>query len=270
MFSIILKSSMIQFFSAGSIIFGLYHLFGDKEEQNKNQIHITIGQQKNIEALLTRTKQRPPTKEELQNAVEENIDEIIFYKEAVAMGLDRDDDVVRRRLSQKLKFIIGDLNVNEPNEEQLVEFYENNKDKYKLDGNYMFNQIYFESLPKNPQAILQEIKKGENLKTIGDIIDIPYGFKNATSKRVQQTFGTQFDIALQEATLNEWVGPVESAYGYHFIRVLDRQDASYPPIDEILTKLTNDLRWQQQNEAKSNFLKEMRKKYTIVIEQDKG
>lgn len=262
---------MIHFFVAGAVIFGLYEFFGDKQTQSEqSQIYITIEEQKNIEAVLTKTKQRPPSEQELQSAIEELIDETIFYKEAIALGLDGDDIVVRRRLAQKLKFIIGDLGINEPSEEELSQFYEENKDKYKQDQSYIFNQIYFESLPKNPQAILQEIQTTENLATIGDTIDIPYGFKNAPSERVQQVFGSQFELALKEAPLNQWVGPVESAYGYHYIRLLERKEAIYPSMNDIRVKLTDDWRWEQQNKATANFLTEMRKKYNIVIEQDEG
>lgn len=267
MFAKIIHSSMFHFFTAGAVIFGLYQFWGDKPQESKrNQIYITSEEQKNIEALLTKTKQRPPSKQELQNAIDELIDETIFYKEAINIGLDEDDVVVRRRLAQKLKFIIGDLSISEPTEDEISAFYAENKEKYKQDASYMFNQIYFENLPQNPKMILQEIHQKESAKRMGDVIDIPYGFKNAPATRIQQIFGVDFENALKEAELKQWFGPISSVYGYHYVNLLERKEAFYPSMDEIRTSLSDDWRWQQQNKAKITFINDMRKKYHIVVE----
>lgn len=261
---------MMHFLIAGAFIFGLYYFFADKPaEQKENQIYVSIGDQQNIRSLLEKTKKRPLTEEEFKNAMKEHIDEKIFYKEALALGLDANDKVIEKRLSQKLKLIIGDVSVTEPTEEELQSFLDENKEKYKQNASYMFKHIYFEEMPENPQKTLKEIQQTENIN-LGDVIDMPKAFKNASSERVQRVFGADFEKSLSNVALNEWVGPVLSAYGYHYIKLIERQEPVEPSVKDIQSRLSEDWRFEQQTKAKLDFIKEMREKYDIIIEENEG
>jgi hypothetical protein len=158
----IVREPLLHFLILGAVIFMAYGITARHKANNPGEIVVTQGTIENLVTGFTRTWQRPPTEDELQGLVRDYIREEAAYREALALGLDRDDMIVRRRLQQKLEFVSNDLATRiEPSDEDLQSFLQAHKGTFQTEPLFSFRQIYF-----NPQL------HGENLhRDVARVLD---------------------------------------------------------------------------------------------------
>ena len=198
--------------------------------------------QSSIENLVTgftRTWQRPPTQDELQGLVRDYIREEAAYRQALALGLDRDDMIVRRRLRQKLEFVSEDLATrSEPSDAELQSFLQGHRGAFQTEPLFSFRQIYF-----NPQArgkaihrdvsrVLGELQHfGSHAQDadLGDPFLLQQNFEDVSLSDLKKTFGEQFASAISALPVGSWKGPIESGYGTHLVYVAKHADSHFPP-----------------------------------------
>ena len=273
----LLSAPLVQFFIAGAIIFGLYAVSGKSSAKPAEAITITAAEQKNLAALFTKTWRRPPTLAELNGLIEARVREELFYREALALGLDSGDVIVRRRLAQKIQFITDDLAATrKPTEQDLKNFLDENKDKYAVSPMITFRQVYLSSDRRGPTlmedaaAILAELKRGADPAALGDVIELPPQMEKASTRSISRTFGREFANAIDQVKPGSWSGPIKSGYGAHLVHVLSREDGRIPSLDEARSAVERDWREAQREKARAAYLDALKKKYEISVEQPSG
>ncbi len=275
----ILREPLVHFLVIGAVLFALFRLVDDAPPSTA-EIVVTRGQIDQLATSFRLVWQRPPTEQELQSLIEDLIREEVLYREAVALGLDRDDRVIRRRMRQKLEFLAEDLSAQiEPDEESLQTWFAAHPDAYVIDEGFSFQQIYLnpdrhgDSLDDDIAQILQTLSTANeevDITTLGDPILLPDAFTAMTRTRVEQTFGTSFATSLQDAATGSWVGPLESGYGRHIVHLSERLPGGMPELAEVRAAVARDWSAAQQQNTLDAHYQALRQAYTIRVETETG
>jgi hypothetical protein len=273
----ILREPLLHFILLGAAIFVVYGFAARHRTDKPGEIVVTQGTLENIITGFTRTWQRPPTEEELRGQVRDYIREEAAYREALAMGLDRDDTIVRRRLRQKLEFLSDDLATRvEPSDDDLQIFLQLHPALFQSEPLFSFRQVYL-----NPQqhaanlsadearllAALQRTGPDADLSSLGDPFLLPPSSQNISLAEVKQAFGDQFASALVALPANRWQGPVTSGYGAHFVFLFERTVPSLPALAGIRDQVRREWFNTKRNEATEKFYQALLKRYTVKIER---
>jgi len=272
----ILREPLLHFILLGAAIFVIYGFVIRHRTDKPGEIVVTQGTLENIITGFTRTWQRPPTEEELRGQVRDYIREEAAYREALAMGLDRDDTIVRRRLRQKLEFLSDDLVTRvEPTDADLQTFLQLHPNLFQSEAIFSFWQVYL-----NPQqhaanlsadearllAALQRTGPDADLSSLGDPFLLPPSSQNISLAEVKQAFGDQFASALVALPTNRWQGPVTSGYGAHFVFLFQCTEPSLPALAGIRDQVRREWFNTKRNEATEKFYQGLLKRYNVKIE----
>lgn len=270
------KDPLFHFLLIGAGIFALYTWQADNDVSRPDQIIFTEARVDHLINLWERKWQRLPTRQELQGMIEQQIREEVLYREALAMGLDRDDVVVRRRMSQKMEFISNDLaSLAEPDDEQLQDYLAQHLDKFIIPGRISYTQVYLNSSERGQQvyddakALLSELSQSTvdmDVSMAGDSFMGGYVFTDETDFAVGRIFGTAFAKRLFELPVGEWTGPVESGYGLHLVRIDSRRDPQAPALEQVRDKVRMEWLTEQQRKTNDLLYEELRKRYEVTIE----
>jgi len=271
-----LKEPLFHFLLIGAALFALYGWQADDNAERPDQIIFTEADVDRLINLWERKWQRLPTQQELQGLIEQQIREEVLYREALAMGLDRDDMVVRRRMSQKMEFISNDLaSLAEPDDAQLQAYLEKHSKKFAIPGRISYSQVYLNATQRGEQVFADAEKLLEELSQSAIDVDITmagdsfmggYSFNDETDFGVARIFGQLFAKQIFELPVGEWSGPVESGYGLHLVHVDSRTDSRAPSLEQVRDKVR--VEWVAEQQRKTNDLlySELRKRYEITIE----
>jgi hypothetical protein len=276
MFKRIIRDPLFHFLLLGAAIFAIYGFAKRHSTDKPGQIVVTQSTIENLVTGFTRTWQRPPTEEELRGLIRDYIREEAAYREALAMGLDRDDMIVRRRLRQKLEFISDDLTSRtEPTNDQLQSFLRAHPELFQREALFSFQQIYL-----NPQLhggdisrdasrlleVLQRPNQQRDPAALGDPFLLPENFQGLSLADVKKTFGEQFASALSALPMGQWRGPVNSSYGGHFIYLSQRTAAYLPVLADIRDQVRREWLNAKRIEGTDRFYEALLRHYTVKIE----
>ena len=270
----LIREPLLHFLIAGVLIFAVYDAFDeDVAEPASETIVIGDAEVQFLRAQFEKLWGRPPADGELAPLVQEFIREEVLYREGVAMGLEKDDVIVRRRIGQKMEFMIGDLAVPaEPDDKTLRKYLEANPDKYRDPSRLTFTHVYFnvdqrgDRAHADAEAILARVGDRERAPEMGDRFALSVDYAGKTAREVDQNFGTGFGDQLLEAPVGEWSGPVESAYGLHLVRLLERTEPRLPELDELRDRLSTDYSFETRQAANALALERLTERYEIVFE----
>lgn len=272
--SAILGNPLLQFFAAGAVIFAIYWASDRSASQPAGSITISLAEQKNLAALFEKTWRRPPTAAEFKGLIDARLREELLYREALALGLDEGDIVVRRRLVQKVEFIADDLAARvDPSEADLEAFLADNAANYAIEPRLTFRQIYLsearrgERLMADAEALLGKLKSGADPEVLGDAIDLPRAMDKAPTSVIARSFGQDFADAIARLEPGDWAGPVRSAYGVHLVQVQAKDARRAPSLDEVRDKVERDWREARRQAARAAYLKRLKDKYAIAVER---
>ena len=212
---------------------------------------------------------RDPTDDELARIVNNLIDEEILYREALFLGLDQEDTIIKRRLAQKISFLKEESIPKIPSVNELKEYYENNKEKYFIESSFTFTHYYFSennnSLDRSQRAI-KALQENSTVKS--DPFYLGKAFANEPLRNIETNFGKAFSKELMEANLNQWTGPFESTYGHHIVYLNSTNPGYIPVIEEVLRQVEVDFLQMKREDAVKGFLNNIRSEYTIFINPD--
>ena len=217
----------------------------------------------------------PPTREELRGLVTEYLKEELLAQEARAMGLDKDDLIVRRRLAQKLEFLVQDTpQLSEPADEDLRRIYEEDADRFQTPAKVSFTQIYFSRERRHDAAADAKTALAElshslpsiRPSDIGDPLMFEAEMLSADEQTVSGQFGKEFARTVFALQPGAWHGPIESAYGLHLVRVSDREPAKRREFAEVKAQVLGDWREQRQREDSEKYFETLLKKYDVVVD----
>lgn len=271
----LLKEPLLHFMLLGFLIFVLYGIV-NKENDSESVIMIDDYDMDNIIASWEMQWKRLPTDEELKSLVDLNIKQEIFYQEALKMNLDHNDEIIKRRLAQKMQFLSNDLaTLNEPTDEELKKFYDANFEDYLTPAEYSFYQIilspdYRKDPKKDAEQILSEFANGsfEEMKTKGDPLPFPYFFENTDADEINRQLGMKFSNALKTTKTKTWTGPILSGFGYHLVYLVDKTGPQIPDFNIVKENLLRDFEYENQKSLNDQIFKELKKNYEIKFNLD--
>jgi hypothetical protein len=268
---------LLHFLLLGAGLFVVYSLMqkpGDGGEPG--EIVITQGQIENLAAAFSKTWQRPPTPAELTGLVRDRVREEVYYREAMALGLDRDDAVIRRRLRQKMEFVSEDIAAQaEATEAELSAYLRAHPDKFRTEARFSFSQVYLnpakrgDRLASDAAALLAQLQQDDtrfDIGELGDALILPKQLSNARSGEVANLFGDAFAAKLAELAPGRWQGPVESGFGWHLLRVSERSDGGLPALAEVRGLVQREWANARRLEANDRFYQGLLQRYTVTIE----
>jgi hypothetical protein len=269
---------LIHFFVIGAAIFVLYGFMGRQDvEEQERAITITAGEIGWLTDSWQKRWNRPPTAEERDGLIKQYLREMILYREAVAMGLDRDDTVIRRRLAQKLEFLTQDLISPEPPaQEELQSYFEAHIDQYQPPDLITLTHVFLDPDKRGDQTLvdaevikekLQALKQPpQDARSFGDPFMLQSYYPERSEVELAKLFGSGFAQPVFELAPQRWHGPVLSGYGTHLVYVHDRREAEPPSFTEVEAQLRQDWERDRREQLNEQFIASLMGRYEVTIE----
>jgi hypothetical protein len=240
-----LSEPLVHFVALGAAMFAVCHWMSKSEAPQPDQIMVTAGRIENLAAGFARTWQRPPTAEELAGLVREYVREEMASREAMALGLDQEDTIIRRRLRQKLEFVAEDLSVlAEPSDGELRAYLEAQPEKFRQERRYW--------LRIEPEA---------------DLVMLRREFEGITAGEIAQQLGHALAEKLDELAIGQWHGPVESGYGPCRVLLGRRLEGRLPELEEVRDQVRREWASARRMEASEKFYQSLLQRYTVTFER---
>jgi len=272
----LLKEPLLHFLLLGAALFAL-NAWRARERPADNsvpRIEVTAAVIEQLRAASERQFGKAPNSEELRGLVIAHIREEVFYREALALGLDRDDTIVRQRLAQKMEFLTGDIaGTAEPADAVVREFFEKNAARYAKSGRVSFRHVYFSKEKRGAGAeaaaaeALAALAKGASDESLGDPFLHGFEFAEREQDDVIAAFGREFAEKLAAQPTGEWSGPVLSSYGLHLVRVEARLEPRAVKFDEVRETVLRDLHDERRRTANSEVFKKLREQYQVTVDE---
>ncbi|MBY3095182.1 peptidyl-prolyl cis-trans isomerase [Rhizobium laguerreae] len=269
----LLREPLVHFVVIGSVLFGAFSLVDAGGESSGDEIVISSGEIASIAATFSQTWQRAPNAKELESLLSERIRDEVFYRQGLAMGLDRDDAVVRRRIRQKMEFV-ADLTADvAPTDAELKAFVAEHPEWFRNEARFSFKQVYFPaSSGAVPDALevadlLRDLNSGAaDASTAGSPFMAGADFRDLSKSDVARTFGEDFAASVDKAAPGQWNGPVASAYGTHMVRVIGRVEAREPPFEQVRKAAEREWLHVRKVAANDALYEKLRSRYVIKVE----
>ncbi|MEN8162365.1 MAG: peptidylprolyl isomerase [Myxococcota bacterium] len=269
----LLREPLFHFLLLGAALFVLYDVvLGERDEPDRIVVDATRVEQ--LALGFTRVWQRPPSEAELAGLVEDFVREEVYYREALAMGLDRDDTIVRRRMRQKLEFLSEDLvALAEPGEAELEAWLAEQADDYRVEPRAALRQVYVsrerhgEAAEATAEELLARLEAGEEDPAgLGDASLLPAALPLSSQREIAKHFGDEFATAVLTLEPGVWSGPVESTFGLHLVLLEAREPGRTPSLDEVRQVVERDWAAARREEANEAFYQALRERYEVTIE----
>ena len=274
----LIKEPLLHFMVIGALIFVVFAVVNKEEVSvDGRKIVVSAGDIERLASNWSKKWHRQPTESELKGLVDSYIKEEVYYREALALGLDQDDTILRRRLMQKMEFLSNDLaELGNPDEAALNDYFLANSDKYELPARISFTHIYF-NLDKQGNRIFDTA--GKVLADIqaasppishapdrGDSFMLQYDFTLETPFEVSRLFGQQFTEELFQTATDSWQGPIASGYGLHLVMITEKIDARMPELASVIDNVRTDYMFEHRQKTNKAIYERFKEQYEIVVE----
>ncbi len=260
----LLREPLLYFLLAGAAIFAVAELTGGPGDDYV--ITVTDAERARIADQWRAQMGRAPTDEELSGLTEQWVREEIYYREALRMGLDRNDVIIRRRLAQKLTFLTEDVIAGTtPSAAELRTYFEANSERYRIPERFTFRHRYF-SAERRPDAREDAGAAVADETLRGDPFMLQLAYALRSSREVSDLFGAEFAQGLTQLTPGTWQGPLRSAYGWHAVLLEQRAPARLPSLEEVQKRAAADLSQERRRRANEEYYRSLRQRYEIVGE----
>jgi hypothetical protein len=268
----------VQFLQLGAALFALSRFVKPSAEPTapSRQIALTIDDLRQLQIGFASQWQRPPTEQEMMALMENRIREEVLYREALAMGLDKDDTIVKRRMAQKMEFLAEDVSTaHEPTTEELKAWFEKNTAMFTQPPRATFRHVYFSPDRRGPntrsdaQAALAKLAGRPAGWPAAHSFGDPFMFQDfladRTPEQIAKDFGPPFARALFAQQPGGWTGPIESGYGWHLVFLDSLTPARVSTFDEVQPEVKTAWLAARKAEAWDNAYKTMRAKYELLL-----
>jgi hypothetical protein len=272
-----LREPFVQFLLIGAVLFIVFDLRGGAAGGGQ-RIVVTPGQVDAVAAGFSRTWNRPPNEQELKAQLDEYVREEIAVREAAALGLDRDDTVIRRRLRQKFEFAAEDaIEATPPTDAELQAFLDTYPDSFRTEPRFSLRQVHLgpqrgNALQDDARQMLERLQaKGPeaDVNDLGDSRLLPATLDSTALGEVARIFGDEFAVALLKAEPGRWVGPVRSGYGLHIVIVDRSEGGQLPALADVRPLVERDFMAERRTRALDAMYAKLLARYPVVIERRK-
>jgi len=274
----LLREPLVHFLLLGALLFGVYAYTerGRGGIEPSKQIQLTVDDLAQLALLFQAQWQRQPAPEEFGRLVENKVQEEVLYREGIAMGLDKDDTIVKRRMAQKMQFLAEDVAAaHPPSTEELKSWFDKHRDKFALPSRVSFRHLYFSPDRRGVRAredaasaLAKLAGQPEDSKLALSLAD-PFMFQDYYRDRAPdylgKEFGPQFALAVAKLPTGSWQGPIESGFGWHLVFVDTLIPGRVPAFEEIEPDVKTAWLAEQKTLAWDKAYKDMRAKYTVLL-----
>ena len=263
----LIREPLVHFLGGALLIFAFFWATGTDRDPADYAISID---ETDIDRLTTdwiQNFRRAPTKAELDGLIDQEIAEEIFYREALRLGLDKNDPVIRRRLFTKMRFIDSENSENlSPTDTILQQWMDQHPRKYALPPLYDFEQIYLGQISAvQASDWIAQLNDGADPTAIAKSISLPANLKRTTNAEIARQFGDRFAGQLADLEPGQWRGPVTSGFGVHAVRIRAKTPGKKAALDDVRQRAFNDWRAARQAEQKERALDRYRGQYEITV-----
>jgi peptidyl-prolyl cis-trans isomerase C len=279
----LLREPLVHFLLIGALLFGLYGLTqsGRPATAPSKEIRLSLDEIRQLTLLYQSQWRRPPTPQELERMVENKVQQEILYREALAMGLDKGDEIVKRRMAQKMQFLAEDVAAaREPTTAELKSWFEKNSAKFAQPPRLSFRHLYFSTDRRGArarddaeQALAKLAGQPVDAKIAGSLAD-PFMFQGYYRDRapdhLAKEFGPPFALAVAKLPPGSWQGPVESGFGWHLVFVDTLIPGRVPAFEEVEPDVRTAWLNEQKALAWEKAYKAMRANYTVLLPAPPG
>ena len=262
------REPLVHFIIGGAVIFAVFVWIGEPVDPASRAISVDRAQQAQLSLQFERTMQRPPTDAELDALIESWVRDEVLYREAFRLGLDQDDAVVRRRLSQKMDFIASSqAEAAEPGDAELEQWLTDRPARFTTDSRLSFDQLWFAEKPE-AEIALAGLAASDDWQGLGQPISLPASFENTRRTDIAAQLGRDFARQLDGLEADsQWIGPVVSGLGWHLVRLRKSDPGAVPPLAEIRDKVLADWRTSTASTRREEAYRLLRDAYQIEIAQ---
>ena len=274
----LVQEPIVPFLIIGAGLFGLQGVLDAKAPEGGREIFISNDQAEAMVQTFARTWQRPPSQQELEHLFDDHVRTEVFVREAMALGLDRNDAIVRRRLRQKMEFVShGEQPLTIPSDQQLQAHLEANPERFSSETRFSFQQVFLdptkrgEQLNRDAEAMLLQLNQADAVadpSALGDPLAMASArWQGERRSELLAQFGSTFTDALQQQPQGRWVGPISSAYGLHLVRVSSITPGELPPLDRVREGVLRDWQDVQRQERQESFYRNLLARYSVRLPQ---
>jgi peptidyl-prolyl cis-trans isomerase C len=274
----LLREPLLHFLVLGALLFAV-HAYTERGRggvEPSKQIQLSLDDLAQLALLFQSQWRRDPTPDEFNRMVENRVQEEVLYREGLAMGLDKDDTIVKRRMAQKMQFLAEDVAAShQPTAAGLKAWYEKNSDKFALPSRVSFRHLYFSPDRRGARAhdeaasaLAKLAGQPEDTKLAASLAD-PFMFQDYYRDRAPdflgKEFGPQFALAVAKLPPGSWQGPIESGFGWHLVFVDTLIPGRVPAFEEIESDVKTAWLAEQKAQAWEKAYKDMRAKYVVLL-----
>jgi hypothetical protein len=273
-----LREPLLQFLVVGVLLFGAWKLVQPDsfDRGPTNRIVLTDADVRQLATTWSMAGRAPPSPEQMQRLVEDRVREEVLYREALALGLDKDDTIVKRQLARKMEFLAEDVSkLEEPKPGELRAWYEKHKGRFALPPRISFRHVYFS--PDHRGAMVRADAERALSQLAGKPMDAPgiatagdpFMFQQYYGDRpyddFARQFGPPFARALVELKPGAWAGPIASGYGWHVVFVESLTPQRTPDYEEIESDIKTAWVEDRRNAVRAQMYEAMRARYEVVL-----
>jgi len=256
-----LKEPLLWFLIVGCLLFAADQFLSDQPDR----VVADNSVRSHLDSLWQAQTGKAATTEELDSLLENWVREEVLYKEALRLGLDRNDSIVRRRLVQKIGFLIEEVEEESSEWEGLENYYQQNIENYSMPVRYSFSQIFFKQ-PGRAEEFQKALADGANWRDLGEPTMLNDSFVSRGKREIISSFGPDFANEVVQLDAGSWVGPITSSFGYHLVRIERIFNKEITPLAYIEKKVLSDYRQSKMDAAMESYYQELREKYQVVYE----
>jgi hypothetical protein len=273
----LVREPLVHFLLIGAAVFALYAYTtgGEQASPPRDRIAVSDGRILQLAEIFNRTWQRPPTIQELRGLIETYVKEEIYYREALKLGLDRDDTLIRRRMQQKMEFL------TEPTEDalkatdaDLQAFLDIHRSEFQVEQRIAFQQVFInpersdEPVDARAAKVLAEVRGvplGAEISGFGDATLLPHAMPLSLASAIDREFGEGFSERLALLPRNAWSGPLRSPFGLHLVRVSEFRDGYDPPLEAVRKTVEAKWRTAKRDTFRQAEYQRLSDKYEVVL-----
>ena len=268
----IFREPLVHFIILGGLLFAGHSLWQHHVSKADYTITVSPDEMERQATIFAGENRRQPTDEDLQALLFAYVEEQALMREASRLGLGDDDTIIRRRLAQKMRFLIEDVDAPKfPDEATLESWFEANVSKFIKPETRSFSHVYFspEKHGKNLETNVQKVKAivaDAEWESLGDPFMLKRKFSRLSTIDVSRLFGGDFAAGVFNAPENGWQGPIDSAFGRHLVRIDAVTPKATPELEHVRADVIRAWQDEMQRQANTERLKELIEKYKVVVE----
>ena len=263
----VFREPLVHFLGGALLVFAFFWATGNDRDSADYAIGIDESDLARLEANWIQNFRRAPTQAELDSLIDQEIAEEIYYREALRLGLDKNDPVIRRRLFTKMRFLDEANKGDEaPSDAVLQQWMDKNPGKYALPPLYDIEQVYFGRISTAEASVrLDQLNAGADRAAYARSISLPIVLKRVTGAEIARQFGDQFAERVEKFEPGRWNGPVNSGFGVHAVKIISKTPGKSAALQDVRQRVVNDWRADRQATESETALARYRSQYEVTV-----